>query len=50
VCAHTGAKAIIKMNKIQLLKKREPSNTAGRNVSWYSHCEKQYGGSSKTKN
>ena len=28
------------------VKKREPSCTAGGNVNWYSHCGKQYGGSS----
>ena len=27
-----------------------PSYTVGENVSWYSHCGKQYGGSQKTKN
>ena len=27
--------------------KREPSYTVGRNVNWYSHCGKQYGGPSK---
>ena len=27
--------------------KREPSYTIGRNVNWYSHCGKQYGGSLK---
>ena len=29
------------------VEKREPSCTVGRNVNWYSHLEKQYGGSSK---
>jgi hypothetical protein len=28
--------------------KNEPSYTAGRNVNWYNHYGKQYGGSSKT--
>ena len=28
--------------------KREPLNTVGRNVNWYSYYGKQYGGSSKT--
>jgi hypothetical protein len=30
--------------------KKEPSYTVGGNVNWYNHYEKQYGGSSKTKN
>ena len=29
------------------MEKRETSGTAGRNVSWCSHCGKQYGGFSK---
>jgi len=29
---------------------RKPLCTDGRNVNWYSHFEKQYGGSSKIKN
>ena len=32
------------------VEKREPSYTVGGNVSWYSHCGEQYGGSLKTKN
>ena len=32
------------------LEKREPSYTAGVNVNWYSHDEKQYGDSLKTEN
>ena len=39
--------AIIKKNKKtnagEDVEKRELSNTPGENVSWYSHCEKQYG-------
>ena len=31
------------------VEKREPSNIVGGNINWYSHCEKQYGGFSKTK-
>ena len=30
------------------MEKREPSNTVGENVNWYSHCGEQYGGSLKT--
>ena len=30
--------------------KKEISHTVGRNSSWYSHCGKQYGGSSTIKN
>ena len=30
--------------------KKEPHYTTGRNVNWYSHYGKQYGGSLKTKN
>ena len=30
-----------------VVKKKEPSFTVIGNVNWYSHCEKQYGGSSK---
>ena len=37
--------AIIKKNKN--VEKREPLYTVGRNVNWYSHCEKQYGDFSK---
>jgi len=29
------------------MEKREPSYTTGENVSWCSHCGKQYGGSSR---
>ena len=32
------------------VEKREPSYTLVGNVNWCSHCRKQYGGSSKTKN
>ena len=32
------------------MEKREPSYTIGRNVNWYNHYGKQYGGSLKTKN
>ena len=32
------------------MERREPSYIVGRNVSWYSHDEKQYGVSLKTKN
>ena len=32
------------------MEKLEPLFIAGRNVKWYSHCGKQYGGSSKTQN
>ena len=43
--------AIIKKNRNnkcwQIYEKNEPSCTAGKNVSWGSHCEKQYGGFSK---
>ena len=31
-------------NAGQCVEKREPSYTGGMNVSWCSHCEKQYGG------
>ena len=30
------------------VEKKEPSCTAGGNANWYSHCGKQYGGSSKS--
>jgi len=44
--------AIIKIstnNKSWLgyMQKREPSYTVGGNVNWYTHCEEQYGESSK---
>ena len=29
------------------IEEREPSYTISGNVSWYNHCGKQYGGSSK---
>ena len=32
------------------MEKREPSHTVGRNVTWYSHHGKQYGGFLKNKN
>ena len=32
------------------VEKREPLYTVGGNVSWYSHCGKQYGDPQKTKN
>ena len=31
------------------VEKREPSYTVGDNISWYSHCGKQHGGSSENK-
>ena len=31
------------------MEKREPSHTVGGNVSWRSHCGKQYGVSSENK-
>ena len=31
------------------VEKSEPSNIVGGNINWCSHCEKQYGGFSKTK-
>jgi len=31
------------------VKRREPSNTVGGNVNWYSYDGEQYGGSLKTK-
>ena len=31
------------------MEKREPSYTIGGNVTWYSHCREQYGGSLKNK-
>ena len=39
------------INAQEGVKKKEPSYTVDGNVSWYSHCGKQYGSSSKkTKN
>ena len=29
------------------MERREPSYTVAKNIHWYSHYEKQYGGSSK---
>ena len=29
------------------VEKKKPSYTVGGNISWHSHCEKQYGGSSE---
>ena len=44
-------KAIIKnpqtINAGESTEKREPSNTAGENINWYSHYREQYGGSLK---
>ena len=34
----------------KVVEKREPQSTVGGNADWYSHCGKQYGISSKTKN
>ena len=34
-------------NAGQGVEKREPSDTVGGNVSWYSHYGKQYGGSTE---
>ena len=31
------------------MEQREPSNTVGGNVNWYSHCGRQYGNSLKKK-
>ena len=31
----------------EVVEEKEPSFTAGGSVNWYSHHEKQYGGSSK---
>ena len=31
----------------EIVKKKEPSFTAGGNVNWYNYYEKHYGGSSK---
>ena len=40
--------AIIDTNNVEDgIEKREPSYTVGGNVSWYSHCGEQYGGSLK---
>ena len=32
------------------MEKKEPSNTVGDNINWYSHCGEQYGGSLKKRN
>ena len=36
-----------KINAGEGVEKREPSNTVGENVNWYSRCGEQYGGSLK---
>ena len=52
VSPHTGQnghhqKNLQTINAGKGMEKREPSYTVGGNVSWYSHCGEQYGGSLK---
>ena len=35
-------------NAGESVEKREPSYTVGRNVNWYNHYGKQYGGTSES--
>ena len=51
----TARMAVIKKNSQTInaregVERREPSYTVGRNVSWYSHCGEQCGGSLKANN
>ena len=41
------SKSLQAINAGEAVEKRELSFTVGGNVNWYSHCEDQYGGSSK---
>ena len=45
-----SSKSLQTINAGEDVEKREPSCTVGGNVNWYSHYERQYGDSLKTRN